>query len=43
MATDTGFGMVRLFDDFLNDTLEVEEWNVASSGSSTAFAINTAP
>lgn len=40
MATDTGFGMVRFFDDFLDDTLHVAPWTAASANSGTAFAIN---
>lgn len=37
MATDTSFGEVRLFDDFIGDTLDTNLWAVQSDG--TAFAI----
>lgn len=40
MSTDTGFGRVRFFDDFIGDTLEVGPWTAASTNSATAFAIN---
>lgn len=40
MATDTGFGQVRFFDDFVGDTLEVAPWTAGSTNSATAFAVN---
>lgn len=40
MATDTAFGQVRFFDDFLGDTLEVGPWTAAKTNSATAFIIN---
>ncbi len=40
MATDTGFGMVRFFDDFLVDTLETAAWTAAAAASGTAFVAN---
>ena len=40
MATDTGFGMVRFFDDFLVDTLNTDAWTVGTTGSGTSFTVN---
>lgn len=40
MSTDTGFGQVRFFDDFLGDTLNTDPWAAASTNSATAFAIS---
>ena len=40
MATDTGFGLVRFFDDFLVDTLNTDAWTVGTSGSGSSFAVN---
>lgn len=40
MATDTGFGLVRLFDDFLGDTYQADFWAVGAATSGTAFATN---
>ena len=40
MALDSGFGHVRLFDDFLGDTYDTFLWSVPVAGSATAPAIN---
>lgn len=40
MATDTGFGTVRFFDDFLGDTMDANSWAADETGNSTNFAIN---
>ncbi len=39
MATDTGFGKVRFFDDFLGDVI-TDQCTAATASSATAFAIN---
>ena len=43
MATDTGFGMCRIFDDFLGDTFSSDMWTVAEDGGAAGavFVINT--
>lgn len=43
MATDTGFGMVRLFDDFIGDTLATDNWTTAEDGggAGAVFVTNT--
>ena len=40
MATDTGFGRVRFFDDFLGDTFNGDNWIVDDITGGTNFAIN---
>lgn len=40
MATDTGFGIVRFFDDFLVDTFNGDAWTTNTASSATAFAVN---
>jgi hypothetical protein len=42
MSTDSGFGVVRLFDDFNCTTLNSLLWTAASNNSGTAFAISAA-
>ncbi|GEM_PF-4206099 len=39
MATDSGFGQVRLFDDFLGDSYDTFNWSVPVAASGTAPAI----
>lgn len=39
-STDTGFGAVRLFDDFLGDSYDTFQWAVPVANSGTAPAIN---
>lgn len=39
MANDTGFGKVRIFDDFLG-TMNGDLWNAGQASSATAFAHN---
>ena len=39
MATDTGFGRVRIFDHFLG-TMNSDLWTAAQASSATAFAYN---
>jgi len=39
MSTDTGFGQVRLFDDFLG-TMNGDHWTAAQASSAVAFAHN---
>lgn len=41
MATDTGFGMVRLFDDFLGDVI-ADQWSNAVAGGGAAAAVSAA-
>lgn len=41
MATDTGFGKVRLFEDFLEDTVNADIWVLGNTQGGTAAAINT--
>ena len=36
MATDTGFGIVRFFDDFQGDTLDANYWVATANGGGTA-------
>lgn len=40
MSTDSGFGHVRLFDDFLGDSYDTFLWSVPVANSGTAPAIN---
>lgn len=40
MATDTPKGMVRFFDDFLGDTINLDYYIVSSDAGGTAFAVN---
>ena len=39
-STDTGFGKVRLLDDFIGDSYDTFLWSVPVAGAATAFAIN---
>lgn len=39
MATDTGIGRVRFFDDFLGDTLNTNDWVATANGGGTAMSI----
>lgn len=40
MSTDSGFGKVRLLDDFLGDTYDTFLWSVPVAGNGVAPAIN---
>jgi hypothetical protein len=40
MATDTNKGMVRLFDDFLGDTINLDLYTTNSDTGGTAFAVD---
>ena len=42
MATDTGFGRVTFFDDFVGDTLDSNAWSVNRITGGTNFAIGVA-
>lgn len=39
-STDTGFGQVRLFDDFNRPVIDTNVWTANKNNSATAFAIN---
>jgi len=39
MSTDTSFGRVRFFDDFLDDTLDDNAWTIDDLTSGTNFVI----
>lgn len=39
-STDSSFGKVRLFDDFLGDTYDTFKWSVPVAANATAYAIN---
>jgi hypothetical protein len=40
-STDTGFGKVRLFDDFLVASVNLDDWNINQANNGVNFAINT--
>lgn len=39
-SLDSGFGHIRLFDDFLGDTYDTLLWSVPVAANATAYAIN---
>ncbi len=41
-STDSGFGKVRLFDDFLVASVNLDDWNINQANAGVNFAIATA-
>jgi len=43
MTVDSGFGMVRLFDDFLGTTLDNEDWAANANGGGSVEVVEALP